>query len=97
MRSLVHRAQSDNDIRIEYGQHHHGEVIPSSQSPPQRRPLPGPVMSSSREVVSTSHYPPQPPPLPRPGRSSRLDDVQIQAMLEQSQDFESDLGSQDMD
>ena len=74
-----------------------GEVIPSSQSPPQRRPLPGPVMSSSREVVSTSHYPPQPPPLPRPGRSSRLDDIQIQATLEQSQDFESDLGSQDMD
>ena len=74
-----------------------GEVIPSSQSPPQQRPLPGPVMSSSREVVSTSHYPPQPPPLPRPGRSSRLDDIQIQATLEQSQDFESDLGSQDMD
>ena len=59
----------------------------SSSSPP----------SSDREVVPSSQSPPQPPPLPRPVRSSRLDAEQIQAMLEQSQDFEVDLGSQDMD
>ena len=48
-----------------------------------------------REVVSTSQYPPQPPPLPRPARSG-LGLVQIQAMLDESQDTEEDFGSQDM-
>ena len=43
---------------------------------------------SDREAVSTS--------LPRPVRSGGLGPVQIQAMLDESQDTEEDFGSQDM-